>query len=160
MHRHYESRGPGFDSQRVSDFLFIPLRPFFYAALAKRWKVQFRKGLRKFTTLIQKRHIWRHQYFWQDARINDLASGHPFVLHNHINYASWKFLLFFVFVRKIILLNNQLISSFYFLVSQLVETYFAHNFYFAFIHNEWYMGRRTPFFQFHLSVKIYLVEQI
>ena len=45
-------------TQRVSDFLFIPLRPFFYAALAKRWKVQFRKGLRKnLTTLIQKRHI-------------------------------------------------------------------------------------------------------
>ena len=28
-------------------FLFIPLRPFFYAAIAKRWKVQFRNGLRK-----------------------------------------------------------------------------------------------------------------
>ena len=35
-------------TQRVSDFLFVPLRPFFYAALTKRWKVQFRKGLRKF----------------------------------------------------------------------------------------------------------------
>ena len=31
-------------SQRVSDFLFVSLRPFFYAALAKRWKVQFRQG--------------------------------------------------------------------------------------------------------------------
>ena len=31
----------------MSDFLFIPLRPFFYAAIAKRWKVQFRNGLRK-----------------------------------------------------------------------------------------------------------------
>ena len=31
----------------MSDFLFIPLRPFFIATLAKRWKVQFRKGLRK-----------------------------------------------------------------------------------------------------------------
>ena len=39
-----KSRGPGFDSQRVSDFLFVPLRPFFYAAFAKRWKVQFRQG--------------------------------------------------------------------------------------------------------------------
>ena len=28
-------------------FFFIPLRPFFYAAIAKRWKVQFRNGLRK-----------------------------------------------------------------------------------------------------------------
>ena len=25
-------------------FLFVPLRPFFYAALANRWKVQFRQG--------------------------------------------------------------------------------------------------------------------
>ena len=33
-----------FDSQRVSYFLFVPLRPFFYAAHAKRWKVQFRQG--------------------------------------------------------------------------------------------------------------------
>ena len=34
-------------SQRVSDFLFVPLRPFFYAAIAKHWKVQFRNGMRK-----------------------------------------------------------------------------------------------------------------
>ena len=37
-------------------FLFVPLRPFFYAALAKRWKVQFRNCV-NLTTLIQKRHI-------------------------------------------------------------------------------------------------------
>ena len=43
----------------MSDFLFIPLRPFFYAALAKRWKVQFRKSLRKFNNVDKKkkRHI-------------------------------------------------------------------------------------------------------
>ena len=35
-------------------FFFIPLRPFFYAALAKRWKVQFRKGLRKFNNVDSK----------------------------------------------------------------------------------------------------------
>ena len=35
-------------------FLFVPLRPFFYAALAKRWKVQFRKGLRKFNNVDSK----------------------------------------------------------------------------------------------------------
>ena len=28
----------------MSDFSFVPLRPFFCAALAKRWKVQFRQG--------------------------------------------------------------------------------------------------------------------
>ena len=38
----------------MSDFLFVPLRPFFYAALAKRWKVQFRKGLRKFNNVDSK----------------------------------------------------------------------------------------------------------
>ena len=38
----------------MSDFLFIPLRPFYYAALAKRWKVQFRKGLRKFNNVDSK----------------------------------------------------------------------------------------------------------
>ena len=38
----------------MSDFLFVPLRPFFYAARAKRWKVQFRKGLRKFNNVDSK----------------------------------------------------------------------------------------------------------
>ena len=40
-------------------FLFVPLPPFFYAAIAKRWKVQLSNGLRKInlTSLIQKRHI-------------------------------------------------------------------------------------------------------
>ena len=38
----------------MSDFLFVPLRPFFYAALAKRWKVQFCKGLRKFNNVDSK----------------------------------------------------------------------------------------------------------
>ena len=32
-------------------FYFVPLHPFFYAALAKRWKVQFCKGLRKFNNV-------------------------------------------------------------------------------------------------------------
>ena len=38
----------------MSDFLFVPLRPFFYAALTKRWKVQFHKGLRKFNNVDSK----------------------------------------------------------------------------------------------------------
>ena len=33
---------------------FVPLRPFFCAALAKRWKVQFRKGLHKFNNVDSK----------------------------------------------------------------------------------------------------------
>ena len=39
-----KSWGPRFNSQRESDFLFVPLRPFFFAAFAKRWNVQFRQG--------------------------------------------------------------------------------------------------------------------
>ena len=39
-----EKPGKGLDSQRVSDFLFVPLCPFFCASLATRWKVQFRQG--------------------------------------------------------------------------------------------------------------------
>ena len=38
----------------MSDFSFVPLRPFFRAALAKRWKVQFRKGLLKFNIVDSK----------------------------------------------------------------------------------------------------------
>ena len=42
----------------MPDFYFFPLRPFLCAALAKRWKVQFRKGLHKFNNVDKKkRHI-------------------------------------------------------------------------------------------------------
>ena len=42
----------------MSDFSFVPLRPFFCAALAKRWKVQFRQGFAYFNNNVySKRHI-------------------------------------------------------------------------------------------------------
>ena len=42
----------------MSDFSFVPLRPFFCAALAKRWKVQFRQGFAYFNNNVDsKRHI-------------------------------------------------------------------------------------------------------
>ena len=42
----------------MSDFSFVPLRPFFYAALAKRWKVQLRQGFAYFNNNVDsKRHI-------------------------------------------------------------------------------------------------------
>ena len=41
----------------MSYFSFVPLRPFLCAALAKRWKVQFRKGLHKFNNVDSNRHI-------------------------------------------------------------------------------------------------------
>ena len=41
----------------MSDFSFVPMRPFFYAALAKCWKVQFRKGFAYFNNNVDsKRH--------------------------------------------------------------------------------------------------------
>ena len=42
----------------MSDFLFVPLRPFFYVVLAMRWKVQFRQGFAYFNNNVDsKRHI-------------------------------------------------------------------------------------------------------
>ena len=42
----------------MSDFSFVPLRPFFCAALAKRWKVQYRQGFAYFNNNVDsKRHI-------------------------------------------------------------------------------------------------------
>ena len=42
----------------MSDFSFVPLRPFFCAALAKRWKVQFRQRFAYFNNNVDsKRHI-------------------------------------------------------------------------------------------------------
>ena len=42
----------------MSDFLFVPLRPFFYAALAKRLKVQFRQVFAYLNNNVDsKRHI-------------------------------------------------------------------------------------------------------
>ena len=39
----------------MSDFLFVPLRTFFCAALAKCWKVQFRRVLHKFSNIDKKK---------------------------------------------------------------------------------------------------------
>ena len=45
-------------SYRVSDFSFVPFRPFFYAALAKCLKVQFRQGFACFKNNVDStRHI-------------------------------------------------------------------------------------------------------
>ena len=42
----------------MSDFSFVPLRPFFYAALAKRWKVQILQWFAYFNNNVDsKRHI-------------------------------------------------------------------------------------------------------
>ena len=38
----------------MSDFVFVPLRSFFSATLAKRWKVQFRQGFAQFNNVDQK----------------------------------------------------------------------------------------------------------
>ena len=48
----------------MSDFSFVPLRPFLCAAFAKRWKFQFRKGLDKFNYVDSKT-----TYFNENCRI-------------------------------------------------------------------------------------------
>ena len=52
----------------MSDFLFVQLRSFFSANLAKRWKVQLRQGLHNLM-LIKK----RHKFFFF---LNDINRGH------------------------------------------------------------------------------------
>ena len=53
-----DTQGPGFDSWRVSIFSIISLLPFFYAALVKRWNVQFRQGFAYFNNNVDSnRHI-------------------------------------------------------------------------------------------------------
>ena len=49
----------------MSDLSFVPLRPFLCAALAKRWKVQFCKGLHKFNSVDSKT-----TYFNENCCIN------------------------------------------------------------------------------------------
>ena len=39
------------ESYRVSDESYVQLRPFFCAALAKRWKVQFRQWFAQFSNV-------------------------------------------------------------------------------------------------------------
>ena len=51
------SRRPWFESKRVPDFLFAPLRYFFSATLAKCWKVQFRQGFAQFNNVDSKNDI-------------------------------------------------------------------------------------------------------
>ena len=42
----------------MSYLSFVPLRPFFYAAFAKRWKVKFRQGFTYFNSNVDSmRHI-------------------------------------------------------------------------------------------------------
>ena len=56
-----------FESKRVSDFLFVPLRSFFSATLAKRWMVQFRQGFALYNDIdsitTQNNYIYVHLYW-------------------------------------------------------------------------------------------------
>ena len=56
----------------MSDFSFVPLRPFFYAALAKRWKVQFRQGFVYFNNNVDSK---RHMIIRAVILYNEINSG-------------------------------------------------------------------------------------
>ena len=45
----------------MSDFLFVPLRPFFCAALAKRWKVKFRQGFCIFNNYVDSKTTYNYK---------------------------------------------------------------------------------------------------
>ena len=66
----------------MSDFSFVPLRPFFCAALAKRWKVQFRQGFTYINNNVDsKRHIiirtaiYIHRYIYRRNKPKVLGSN-------------------------------------------------------------------------------------
>ena len=63
---------PGFESKRVSDFSFDPLRPFFYAVLANRWKVKFRQGFAYFNNNVDSN---RHIIIRASILYNEINSG-------------------------------------------------------------------------------------
>ena len=56
----------------MSDFSFVPLRPFFHAALSKRWKVQFRQGFAYFNNNVD---LKRHMIIRTAILYNEINSG-------------------------------------------------------------------------------------
>ena len=56
----------------MSDFSFVPLRSFFYADLAKRWKVQFRQGFAYFNNNVDSK---RHMIIRTATLYNEINSG-------------------------------------------------------------------------------------
>ena len=74
----------------MSDFSFVPLRPFLCAALAKRWKVQFRKGLHKLNNVdLKKRHILMRTA----VLCNGINSGH---YEERIKHYIYKYIYIYV----------------------------------------------------------------
>ena len=65
----------------MSDFSFVPLRPFFYAALAKRWKVQFRQRFAYFNNNVDSK---RHIIIRTAMLYNEINSGH--IMKKHYVY--------------------------------------------------------------------------
>ena len=64
-------------------FSFVPLRPLFYAALAKRWKVKFRQGFAYFNNSVDsKRHIIiRTAILYNEINSGQIMKKHYVYIH-------------------------------------------------------------------------------
>ena len=59
-------------NRQTANFSFVPLRPFFYAALAKRWKAQIRQGFAYLNNNVDSK---RHIVIWTAILYNQVNSG-------------------------------------------------------------------------------------
>ena len=69
----------------MSYFSFVPLLPFFCAALAKRWKVQFRQGFAYFNNNVDsKRHIIiRTAILYNEINSGQIMKKHYIYMYIH-----------------------------------------------------------------------------
>ena len=70
----------------MSDFSFVPLRPFFCAAIAKRWKVQFRQRFAYFNNNVDsKGHIiMRTAILYNEVNSGQIIKTHYICIYIYI----------------------------------------------------------------------------
>ena len=71
----------------MSDFSLVSLRPFFYAALAKRWKVKFRQGFAYLNNNVDsKRHIIiRTAILYNEVNSGQIMKKHYIYIYAYIH---------------------------------------------------------------------------
>ena len=80
----------------MPDFSFVPLCPFFYAALAKRWKVQFRQGFAYFNNVDSKQHIIiRTAILYNEINSGQIMKNTIYINNNGRGHLySWNYIEF------------------------------------------------------------------
>ena len=87
----------------MSDFSFVPLRPFFCAALAKRWKVQFQQGFAYFDNNVDSK---QHVIIRTAILYNEINSG----------LITKKTLYIYMYVRRVYARNVVNVIRFYYVL--------------------------------------------